>query len=81
MTNFSGSNMVLETITLEGYDALKKVLDGSKTRTAILFTGSKDTSGKSWCPDCVAVIESLSASSFAAQNNVRFVECRVGLRE
>ncbi|VDM42139.1 unnamed protein product [Toxocara canis] len=81
--------MVLEKIALEGYDALKKVLEGSKTRTVILFTGSKDSaSGRSWCPDCVQaepvigkVIHELSTSSFAEQNNMRYIECSVGPRE
>uniref|UniRef100_A0A0M3HPT3 Thioredoxin domain-containing protein 17 n=1 Tax=Ascaris lumbricoides TaxID=6252 RepID=A0A0M3HPT3_ASCLU len=79
--------MVFEKVAVEGYEALKKAIEGSKTRTVILFTGSKD-SGKSWCPDCVAaepviakVIGELSGSNFANEHDIRFIECSVGPRE
>ena len=41
-------------INVEGCDALEKVLDENKDHTIfVLFTGSPDDTGKSWCPDCV----------------------------
>uniref|UniRef100_A0A914S240 Thioredoxin domain-containing protein 17 n=1 Tax=Parascaris equorum TaxID=6256 RepID=A0A914S240_PAREQ len=76
--------MVFEKVAVEGYEALKKAIEGSRARTVILFTGSKD-SGKSWCPDCIAVIArvigELSSSNFANEHDIRFIECSVGSRE
>lgn len=45
--------MPLTRVTVNGYEELKKTLASAKGVVFVLFTGSKDASGKSWCPDCV----------------------------
>ena len=43
-----------EQVKVTGLSELLTKLDGLKGQddVFILFTGSKDASGKSWCPDC-----------------------------
>jgi hypothetical protein len=56
---FSLNNKMVKTIDVDGFDALVAKLaqlsaDGkSDNSVLILFCGSNDASGKSWCPDCV----------------------------
>lgn len=47
--------MVLK-IQVEGYEAVKKAITENLNTDAlfVLFSGSKDDKGQSWCPDCVA---------------------------
>uniref|UniRef100_A0A0N5AB44 Thioredoxin domain-containing protein 17 n=1 Tax=Syphacia muris TaxID=451379 RepID=A0A0N5AB44_9BILA len=46
---------MFEILHVVGYEALKKVAAEKSFRTIILFTGGVDPStGKSWCPDCIA---------------------------
>ena len=41
-------------IHVEGFEAYKEELEKNKGKTVFaLFSGSKDTNGGSWCPDCV----------------------------
>ena len=46
---------MVQRLNLDGYDAcLSKLESFSKDQTVfVLFTGSKDSAGNSWCPDCV----------------------------
>lgn len=42
-------------VTVHDYESLLKVLEESKgdfPKAVVLFTGSKDEAGVSWCPDC-----------------------------
>lgn len=45
-------------LKVEGFSEFEKViaeLEKEKLESLfVLFSGSKDTTGKSWCPDCVA---------------------------
>ncbi|MFH4980759.1 hypothetical protein AB6A40_007468 [Gnathostoma spinigerum] len=79
--------MVLQRVTVEGYESLLSELGKCSYRTLILFTASKN-SGKSWCPDCVEaepaienVLKDVQSSSYAEDNNLRVIECFVGQRE
>lgn len=48
---------------VQGYDDLIDCINGLKSDSKpinIYFTGSKDESGKSWCPDCVEGTETQS---------------------
>ena len=46
-------NMAVK-INVEGYEAFKAALKEHKGKTVFaLFSGSVDSNGKSWCPDCV----------------------------
>ena len=41
---------------IEGYEEFCKSIDDFSKQNKqiyVLFSGSKDASGKSWCPDCV----------------------------
>jgi thiol-disulfide isomerase/thioredoxin len=41
---------------VEGYDAFCNLIEELQTQDKpvyVYFCGSKDTDGKSWCPDCV----------------------------
>ena len=43
-------------IHVEGYKQFKETLQNvhvDKNDTFVLFSGTKDAQGKSWCPDCV----------------------------
>ena len=42
---------------VEGYLEFKKTIADLESKSDplfVLFSGSKDSTGKSWCPDCVA---------------------------
>lgn len=40
-------------VTVYGFEALTKALtENNGQRKFVLFTGSKDKDGVSWCPDC-----------------------------
>lgn len=69
-----------------GFDELSSVLteldQTAKQPVFILFTGSKDQSGHSWCPDCVKadpVIE--QAVDDGLTDAATFITCFVGPRE
>ncbi|XP_049951793.1 thioredoxin domain-containing protein 17-like [Schistocerca serialis cubense] len=67
----------------EGYDdfcGLIKRLEDSGQPIYVLFSGSKDSDGKSWCPDCVAaepVIDKVLKRSTLA---IHFIHVGVGER-
>lgn len=46
---------MVQTVEVQGFNALQAAIkDNSKTESLfILFSGSKDANGVSWCPDCV----------------------------
>ncbi|KAL8610831.1 hypothetical protein ACOMHN_056686 [Nucella lapillus] len=70
---------MVEEIHVEGFDAYKKAAEEHKAKTVFaLFSGSKDSNGSSWCPDCV-VAEPVIAKmlSFAPKDAV-LIHCGVG---
>uniref|UniRef100_A0A914XKV0 Thioredoxin domain-containing protein 17 n=2 Tax=Plectus sambesii TaxID=2011161 RepID=A0A914XKV0_9BILA len=69
---------------VEGYDSLKselKSLEKSDKPVFVLFTGSKDSSGKSWCPDCVTADPVVHASVKEKLSEGVFITCQVGPRD
>ena len=41
-------------LQVEGFDAFVESIEANKGKDVFCyFSGSKDSSGKSWCPDCV----------------------------
>lgn len=47
---------MVKRVDVEGYESVKKAIsENSKTEALfVLFSGSKNSKGESWCPDCVA---------------------------
>ncbi len=49
---------MVQKIKVEGFQEFETVMNEIEkkklTEVFVLFSGSKDSSGKSWCPDCVA---------------------------
>jgi len=52
-------------LKVEGIEAFNKtVVELGSVELYVLFSGSKDSSGQSWCPDCVAGTSLISSSIF-----------------
>ncbi|XP_076338492.1 thioredoxin domain-containing protein 17-like [Tachypleus tridentatus] len=68
---------------VEGYCSLIKELDqlGDDNSVFILFTGSKGSDGKSWCPDCVLAEPVIEEALKIIDEEVVFIVCEVGSRE
>jgi len=73
----------MKKLSVESSDSLFKTIEENKSsRLVLLFTGSKDSAGKSWCPDCnVAdpVIEKALAK-VDPEDELVFVKVNVGER-
>lgn len=67
---------------VKGLAELLETLKGLKTQedVFILFTGSKDDSGKSWCPDCNDADPVIKNGLKNAQDGSLFITCDVGER-
>jgi hypothetical protein len=53
MTKLNNKYKMSEEVKVNGLSELLAKLDSLKENDVyILFTGSKDSSGNSWCPDC-----------------------------
>lgn len=44
---------MIKTITVDGYEALNNTLKEQSGKVYVLFSGSPNADGVSWCPDCV----------------------------
>ncbi|KAL3856262.1 hypothetical protein ACJMK2_011036 [Sinanodonta woodiana] len=72
--------MVTE-LHVEGYEAYKKAEEENKDKKVFaLFCGSKDSSGKSWCPDCVAAEPVVGRNLAHLPEDAVFIHCNVGDR-
>lgn len=72
--------MVVE-VHVEGLDAYKKALNEHKGKTVFaLFSGSMDSQGKSWCPDCVTADPVIKKCLPSAPDDAVFIHCGVGDR-
>jgi len=81
---------MVKTIDVDGFDALNAKLaqlstDGKADNSVlILFCGSNDASGKSWCPDCVTaepVVHECIERRLATDDDTIFIHCLVGARD
>ncbi|XP_072163897.1 thioredoxin domain-containing protein 17-like [Diadema setosum] len=66
----------------EGIDNLFELLEKHKDKKVqyILFCGSKNSDGASWCPDCVTAEPVVMKCLEAAPENAVFIYCSVGDR-
>ncbi len=71
--------------SVEGFDAFKskiKELEGKKDEIVIvLFSGSKDADGKSWCPDCEVAFPVINDVLNKREENIQFLYVGVGGRD
>ncbi|GIX80686.1 thioredoxin domain-containing protein 17 [Caerostris extrusa] len=73
---------MVKRISVEGYEAVKKAIDeNSKANSLfVLFCGSKDDKGQSWCPDCVSAEPVIEEGLKIAPEDSVFIYCSVGDR-
>ncbi|CAL1537049.1 unnamed protein product [Lymnaea stagnalis] len=71
---------MVRSITVEGYEALKKALTEVQGPVFILFSGSPDDSGVSWCPDCVKADPVIERNLDRAPEDSTLIHCLVGDR-
>ncbi|XP_014784113.1 thioredoxin domain-containing protein 17 isoform X1 [Octopus bimaculoides] len=68
-------------IHVNGYDEYVATADENKGKTIFaLFTGSKDSSGQSWCPDCVRADPVIKRNMKQLPSDAIFIHCNVGDR-
>ncbi|KAG4074582.1 hypothetical protein HA402_004453 [Bradysia odoriphaga] len=68
---------------VHGYDDLIDCINRIKSDNKpinIYFTGSKDDTGKSWCPDCVEALPFVEKALTSSDPNTHFIYCDVGDR-
>ncbi|CAF1143791.1 unnamed protein product [Adineta steineri] len=70
-------------VSVAGFDQLKNTVEkyDKDKRIFVLFCGTKDSKGHSWCPDCVAAEKPVEeAVKSSLPSNAVFIECDVGDR-
>ncbi|GFO08933.1 peroxisomal trans-2-enoyl-coa reductase-like [Plakobranchus ocellatus] len=73
---------MVEEIVVEGYNALLECLNEKQGSVLfVLFSGSLDENGVSWCPDCVAADPVIKRNLDKAPADSVFIHCHVGPRE
>ncbi|KRX54515.1 Thioredoxin domain-containing protein 17 [Trichinella patagoniensis] len=66
---------------LKGYQSLLAEIDRLKGKVVfLLFTGSKDSFGKSWCPDCVKADKIIEKYAEKLDADSVLIRCDVGDR-
>lgn len=71
-------------VKVEGFEAFQaEVAELSKTGgdVFVMFSGSKDSNGVSWCPDCVTAEPVVSACLSSAQEDSHYLYVGVGGRD
>ncbi|CAL1301763.1 unnamed protein product [Larinioides sclopetarius] len=73
---------MVKRINVEGFEAVKKAIEENSNTNSlfVLFCGSKDDKGKSWCPDCVAAEPIIEEGLKIAPEDSVFIYCSVGDR-
>ncbi|XP_064612330.1 thioredoxin domain-containing protein 17-like [Liolophura sinensis] len=72
---------MVQTVDVTGLSSYKEEVAKHKDKTVFaLFTGSPDSSGKSWCPDCVRADGVIHSALSKAPNDAVFINCLVGER-
>ncbi|XP_021001696.1 thioredoxin domain-containing protein 17 [Parasteatoda tepidariorum] len=74
---------MVKRIKVEGYEAVKKAISENSNSNAlfVLFSGSKDANGQSWCPDCVTADPIIEEGLQSAPEDSVFIYCGVGSRD
>ncbi|CAF1153910.1 unnamed protein product [Adineta steineri] len=68
-------------VSVAGFDQLKNTVEkyDKDKRIFVLFCGTKDSKGHSWCPDCVAAEKPVEeAVKSSLPSNAVFIECDAG---
>uniref|UniRef100_UPI00398F36F9 thioredoxin domain-containing protein 17 n=1 Tax=Pristiophorus japonicus TaxID=55135 RepID=UPI00398F36F9 len=66
-------------VEVSGYDEFVKVVDANKGKTIFAyFTGSKDSKGVSWCPDCVTAEPIVHGELSKLPDGSIFIYCQTG---
>lgn len=55
-------------------------IEPAKKSVFILFTGNKDESGQSWCPDCNVADPIIKSNLHLLSDQSEFITCYVGER-
>lgn len=74
---------MVQKIEVEGFDAFVEQVDSFKSSGKpifVLFSGSKDAGGKSWCPDCVTAEPVVKGALDKAPDDAVFIYVGVGAR-
>ncbi|KAK4315762.1 hypothetical protein Pmani_013025 [Petrolisthes manimaculis] len=75
---------MVDTVTVEGFEAFVEKLESynsSGKPIFVLFSGSKDANGKSWCPDCVVAEPVVKGALTKAPQDAVFLYVGVGGRD
>ncbi|XP_068249647.1 thioredoxin domain-containing protein 17-like [Palaemon carinicauda] len=75
---------MVQKVEVQGFDAFIEQVEKFKPSgnpIFVLFSGSKDASGKSWCPDCVVAEPVVKGALEKAPENAVFIYVGVGARE
>ncbi|KAG1657882.1 Thioredoxin domain-containing protein 17 [Nymphon striatum] len=70
-------------VNVSGYEAVKAAIDSEKNHSGpifVLFTGSKNAKGESWCPDCVKAEPFIEEVLHSNRSELLFIQCDVGNR-
>jgi len=72
---------MVKEITTEGFEELESCLKKLEKQTVfVLFTGTPDANGASWCPDCVIAEPVIHKSLTFLPLDATFIHARVGER-
>lgn len=72
---------MVKKIEVEGYAAFLNCLKEKTGTIFILFSGSLDQNGVSWCPDCAKADPVIERNMDKAPEDSTFIHCHVGPRE
>ena len=75
---------MVQKVEVEGFDAFVEQVEKHKASGKpifVLFSGSKDANGKSWCPDCVVAEPVVKAALEKAPEDAAFIYVGVGGRD
>jgi thiol-disulfide isomerase/thioredoxin len=72
---------MVQEIHVDGFQALQNCLKEHDGKIIfVLFSGSKSSDGKSWCPDCVSAEPVIHSQLEKAPADSIFIHCSVGDR-
>lgn len=74
---------MVKKFNIVGFEEYKKFIEDHKNNTGslfLLFSGSKDETGNSWCPDCVKAEPVIEKALACASPDAVFVHVEVGSR-